>query len=280
MSSPRPLDLQLPPAIRRALARHGEHRIEQVLRFLEQARRPCVAIESVRVASAPLTRSALGRLLRRPTHPPVLGALESKFGGVPYREPEDEHPWSGWTFIGQVNLAQVPEVPGAPRRGLFGLDYGPLTADGGWRVRWYPHPSDSRLDPAAALPPSFGSWETRMLFELCWSLPQGHAWRAPLPEGDAELEELWEEWVPAGSVDEENVHRLFGHRAAGLDEHYGIEPAEGVSTDIRDYEQLFRMTFDNTADFGLGTNWLHVVVPTTDFAAGDLERAIVVGANY
>lgn len=277
-SPPHHIDLQLPPDIRSALARHGEHHVERVVRFLEQTRRPCVTIQSARVASAPLSQGMLGRFLRRPVHPPVLGALDSKLGGIPYREPKDVHPWDGWSFICQVNLAQVPRVPGAPREGLFGLDCGPL--NGGWRVRWYPSPSEEHLDGAAVLPPSFGPWETRMHFEVRWSLPQGDAWHAPVPDGDAELSELWEEWTPAGSVNSQDEHRLFGHRAAGLDDHYGIEPGEGVSTAIQDYEQLFRMTFDNAADFGLGTNWLQVMVPSADFARGDLQRAIVVGTPY
>lgn len=280
VKEPRPIDLQFPPAIQRLLARHGEHVSNNLLGFLEQARRPCVAITSARVASAPLSQGMFGRLLRRPTHAPVLGALESKFGGIPYREPSDSHPWDDWTFVCQVNLAQVPEVPGAPQRGLFAVDMGPATVDGGWRVRWYPTPSDARLGEAAVPPPSLGRWETRMQFALQWSLPGGDAWCAPLPAGDAELAELWSEWEPAGSVDDEDEHRLFGHHSAGLDHHYGIDPDEGVSTDIRDYEQLFRMTFDNAADFGIGTNWLHVMIPRGDYTEGDLRRAIVVGTNY
>ena len=43
---------------------------------------------------------------------------------------------------------------------------------------------------------------------------------------------------------------------------------------------LWRITFDNVADFGWGTNWVYVIVHRDDLAEDRLDRALVTGANY
>jgi len=272
-----PPTLRIPEDIRVELAKHGPELIAKVEAFLEGAPRPCVAVTSERVATAPQRRSLLGGLIGGPTAEPTLGALVSKFGGRPYRERGDGHAFEGVRFICQINLADVPPVSGAPREGLFALDID--WREGGYRVRWYPHPTAASADDVASTPTPLGKWEARMRFASSWSLPGGDAWHAPLP-ADESLWELWSEWEPPGFVDGEGGHVLFGHRAAGLDEHYGIETGPGLSPDIGDYEQVFRLTYDNQADFGIGTNWFHVMTPVRDYERGDLSNAIVVGANY
>ena len=73
---------------------------------------------------------------------------------------------------------------------------------------------------------------------------------------------------------------MFGHRAAGLDDHRTFEAPEGRSDDIREYEMLLRLDFDTAADLSWGTNALYVVIHRDDLAAGQLDRAVVTVASY
>jgi hypothetical protein len=77
----------------------------------------------------------------------------------------------------------------------------------------------------------------------------------------------------------DDFHRMLGHKNCGLDEHYGFEPPLGCTDDIEDYELLLRLTYDNTAGFHWGTNWMYLLVPTEDLSRGDLDRIVVTGAN-
>jgi hypothetical protein len=86
-----------------------------------------------------------------------------------------------------------------------------------FRVRWYPNPKHCAAQ-AGTQPMSVAKWESRLCFREGWSLPGGDAWHAPLPAGDRELWEVWNDWSPAGYPDDERneCHRLFGTRAERL----------------------------------------------------------------
>ncbi|MCY1041598.1 DUF1963 domain-containing protein [Corallococcus sp. bb12-1] len=209
---------------------------------------------------------------------PVLGILDSKFGGAPYAEEADLR-WEGFRFLGQLHFARIQDLPPElPRHGLFALDLknrGPFSQ--AFRVRWYPAPSEARAR-SFPLPRSVGPWEARMSFESGWSLPGGRAWDAPLLAEDAELQEHWSDWDPDGFLMDElgaGVHRLGGHRSAVLDEQEDPLPPSGHTP----YMQLWRINYDNPAGFHWGTNWVYVLIHPEDLAAGRLERAVVTSAN-
>jgi hypothetical protein len=42
---------------------------------------------------------------------------------------------------------------------------------------------------------------------------------------------------------------------------------------------LWRITFDNTAGFHWGSNWVYVIIHPDDLLAGRLDQAVVTGAN-
>lgn len=212
---------------------------------------------------------------RRPAQP-VLGLLDSKFGGTPYVE-EADLPWKGFRFLGQLHFARIPDLPPElPRHGLFALDMkvsGPVSQ--AFRVRWYPEPSEARAR-SFPLPQGVGRWEARMSFTQGESLPGGNAWEAPLRDEDAELQARWNDWAPEGFLEDERgkgPHRLGGHRSAGLDEHEDLIPPSVPSA------QLWRIHFDNAAGFHWGTHWLYVLIHPEDLAAGWLERSVVTIAN-
>jgi hypothetical protein len=236
-------------------------------------------VTSERAASYPLKRGILGRLLSLPTSAPVLGRTESKFGGFPYWEERDLN-WKGIAFLGQVNFGDIPDPPpGAPARGILAVDM-VQTWKNPFRVRWYPNPRDSAAQ-SGEQPSCVGRWESRLCFREGWSLPGGEAWHAPLPAGYGALWDAWLNWTPQGYLEDERneCHRLFGHKSGALDEHYGFESRENRSDSIDDYEMLWRITFDNTAGFSWGTNWVYVIIHKDDLRAGRLDQAVVTGAN-
>ncbi|MBE4749498.1 DUF1963 domain-containing protein [Corallococcus sp. ZKHCc1 1396] len=211
---------------------------------------------------------------------PVLGVLDSKFGGTPYVE-EANLAWKGFRFLGQLHFARIQDLaPDLPRHGLFALDHevrGPFSER--FRVRWYPDPSEARAR-SIPLPWTVGRWEARMSFAPGWSLPGGNAWESPLPKEDMELLSHWTDWEPEGFLEDQlepGVHRLGGHRSAGLDEHEAPPPPAGQAP--ASYVQLWRINSDNPAGFHWGTNWVYVLIHPEDLAAGRLERAVVTIAN-
>ena len=272
--------LELPKNLRDLIAKHGNNLIERVERFLDAAPRRCTYVTSERVASHPLKRTGLGRLLRRPTSAPSLEVLRSKFGGLPYFE-EPDLVWKEFGFLGQVNFGEIDDRPSdAPSEGILAVDRAPVKT-GSFRVRWYPHPTEAAAQ-RVGLPICVGRWETRLRFRPGWSLPGGNAWHSVLPQGNEELWDAWNDWSAEGYLDDERneCHRILGHRSAGLDEHYGFEPPPGGSDSVEDYEMLWRITFDNPAGFAWGTNWVCIIVHREDLPAGRLERAVSTGANY
>lgn len=273
------LDLEIPPAIRARLESHGPATVARVEDYLRRSQRPCLAVTSERVAAGPLHPSLWGRVRGQGPHPPVLGPLASKFGGTPYRERDDGHDWDGWTFVCQVNIAELPPVPEAPTSGLFAIDAG-SRARCGFRVRTYAEPSDERYAPLPATPRSMGRWEARMRFEPAWHLPVGSAWEAAIEEDDDDLAEMWFDWFPTGPIDDGSVHRVFGHRCAFFEDEEMPAPFTSREVDYTTFAALFRMTYDNVADFGLGTNWVNVLVPEAACADGRLEGAVVAVTNW
>lgn len=130
------------------------------------------------------------------------------------------------------------------------------------------------------MPRFFGNWETRLEFAPSWTLPQGNELEALWPLRDVAWYDYEASDPPGYNTDGFDAHhRVLGHKSSGLDEHYGFEPPPGCSADIADYECLLRLTFDNNAGFHWGTNWIYVIVPRADLAAGELGRLVVTGAN-
>ncbi|AEI63714.1 DUF1963 domain-containing protein [Corallococcus macrosporus] len=276
--------LELPEDLRRMLRSHSPELESDIERFLETAPAPCLYIRSERVARSPLRPSLLHRLMGHRAARPVLSALDSKFGGIPYVE-EADLTWDGFHFLGQLNFAQLGDTPATvPRHGLFALDRDLRAPDGSphsFRVRWYPEPTEARARPVSP-PPCVGRWETRMRFSAGWSLPGGDAWEAPLSSSDAQLRDTWNDWTPAGYLEDEQspgLHRVSGHRSAGLDEPSAFVPPHGRGRDLQEYTQLLRVAFDSASGFHWGTSWAYVLIHPEDLARNQLERAVVAWAN-
>jgi hypothetical protein len=276
-SSITPPPLRFPDPVRADLDKHRAGLADETERNLHAHIRPCVAVTAERVSAAPLRRSALRRLFGAREASPVLGVMESKFGGLPYCEEIED--WEHHSFLGQIDLDRATGVfpDGTPKlSGLLRFDV--AFDERLLRVRWFREPSPDRA--IAAAPRSVGNWETRLRFGLTWTLPEG-----------SELEALWplrepawfeyDAFYPPGynTDDRDDFHRLLGHKSSGLDEPSNFKPVRGAPQAIADYEQLLCITYDNTADFGWGTNWLYLLVPREDLARGDLSRIVVTGAN-
>jgi hypothetical protein len=274
-----PPALELTPAMRALLESRGGDLVARAERFMASAPRRCTFVTSERVSAHPTRRGWLGRALGMPRSRPVLGPLQSKFGGRPYHEePLD---WSEAAFLGQLNFAELPSAPsGAPERGILGLDTDP-TAVGVFRLRWYASPAEDRALPKDGIP-TVGKWEVRMRFHEGWSVPAGKALDPLRPEADdIAVWTAWNEWAPPGYGEpSEGCHQILGHRSAGLDEHSGFQPRPGRSDRIEDYEMLWRITYDNAAGFHWGTNWVYVIIHRDDLASGRIGHAIVTVANY
>lgn len=251
--------------------------------------RPCVKLRTERVGTTPIRGTLLDRMFGRPAPRPVLPALASKYGGIPYAERESEI--FGGTFLGQINFAEVVEalrkedfpIPhGMPRAGLLAVDrVKNLAAPGdafSARTRWYPSPEEGRPCDTSAMP-SVGKFEAVIGFGGSWSL-QGMDWFDAVAEDDGELHEYMIDYQAAGiDEDPDAAHKLFGHANEVLNEHYGFTPAPGRSSSIRDYALIWRIAFDNAAGFSWGTNWLYVIIHNDDLRDGAFQNAIVTAAN-
>ncbi|MGE0868861.1 MAG: hypothetical protein AB7P03_09870 [Kofleriaceae bacterium] len=122
MNEPPPIDP--PDEILQLLARHPSNDADRVLEFLRTCARPCTYVTARRVADEPLRRSGLGRLVGRSTAQPQLGPERSKFGGRPWVA-ADEPPFGPFSFIGQINFAEIPNVPSEwPSRGIRAIRTG------------------------------------------------------------------------------------------------------------------------------------------------------------
>lgn len=259
--------------------------------FLSQRGRPCVYFESTRAADLPLQRSGLGRLLKRPIAAPRLPLLQSKFGGTPYVTANDGPAMKDRRFLLQINLAEVTNLPEPfPSRGLFSVDMVPpkLTNRRWFAIRFDPDPAEGR---AVALPEPvacIGNYEASLRFLPGLSYEPSE-WEAVFANQDDDaLKDAWSDCeyelntvigaVPT-DVGEER-HRLGGHRTSVLNEDEDLPVPPGYSKDPRDYELLLWITYDNTADFGWGSNVAYVLIHRDDLAAGRLERAFDAPQNY
>jgi uncharacterized protein YwqG len=279
----------IPEKLQNRLLAAGSEVLGRVESFLATSARPCVYFDSERVGELPLRHGVIGRLLKRPLATPQLPVLASKFGGRPYVPAVDVPLMRNRTFLLQINLEEVPELPAPiPQRGLLAVDMDPSTGIYRWvNVRYYPDPSEAQ---AADLGPTdcVGKYEAVLRYVPGLSYPEGEVWESVLAGGDAVTRELWDEWQ--FEIDgtphiaqkrwrhSEEVHRIGGYRTCAQDD-APFEPPEGLPADIAQYELLLRISFDNTADFGWGSNTLYLVIHRDDLAAGRLERAFGAPAN-
>jgi hypothetical protein len=285
MPSPDPPPVRFPDPVRQDLEAERAGLADETERVFAAHVRPCVAVTAKRVAAAPLRRSWLASLFGAKPSAPVLGPLESKFGGAPYCEGDED--WTAHRFLVQIDLVRATAVlpdDAAKLTGLLRIDFGSgpkstteTALSDVLRVRWFREPALARARPVAA--ECVADWETRLEFALGWTLPEGNALEALWP-----LKRPWYEYDrfdPPGYNEDgsDQFHRMLGHKSGGLDEHYGFTPKPGCSDDIDDYECLLRITYDNAAGLSWGTNWLYVLVPRDDLARGDLSRCVGTGAN-
>lgn len=265
MRSPRPT-LELPDHVRAMLARHDASAVQRIEQFLETSARSCAYFTSRRVSERPLKRGVLGRLTGSSKAEPQLGPMRSKFGGRPFVT-AGELPWGGFTFLAQINFAEVgAPVDGLPAAGILAIDADDAEL-AAFRVRWYPEPAETAgADPGPVA--SFGDYEAEIEFTPAWSWPVGRRWRSAIPDGDDDLEEAWAACEPDG-FPHECDHRLGGHRSAGLDE------VRDLPRKIGEYEVLLCFTHDTAAGYAWGNNWVYVILHRDDLAEGRLDRAVV-----
>ena len=280
MRSPPPL--AIPAEQRTRLNAYREGFADELENTLRELPRPCVYVRSVRTSEVPLRRSFLGKKLGAKVARPLLAATASKFGGQPYAEKEED--WRDRRFLGQIDLAEASaNIPGLSLRGILRLDL-PRDSRSSQEllaVTWFNEPAGSRAVEQFDVE-SFGKWETRLEFSPGWSLPHSdREWFSLLPKELDGLWDFWNDWQPEGfnEDDGDDFHRMLGWPSEGLEEHYGFRAPAGCTDNIQDYEMLLRLTYDNQAGFGWGTNWVYVLVPRDDFGHGDLSRAVVTGAN-
>jgi hypothetical protein len=275
-----PPPVRFPDAVRRDLDAHRPGLADETERTMATHVRPCVAMTAHRVSRAPLRRSPVTRLFGAREAEPVLGVMESKLGGTPYCETDDD--WTRHVFLGQIDLAQATAVLPADAVRLTGMLRIDLCSGASFteavRVRWFRQPSTTRA--IAATPTSVGNWEARLDFKLVWTLPEGDALEAIWPLRNPPWSE-YERFFPTGYNADgfDEFHRMLGHRSSGLDDHHGFSPPPGCSDDIASYECLLRMTCDNAAGIDWGTNWLYLLVPREDLACADLSRIVATAAN-
>ena len=116
----------------------------------------------------------------------------------------------------------------------------------------------------------------RLKFKSGWSLPHNERdWFSLLPKELDGLWDFWNEFEPEGFNDDnrDEYHTILGWPAGGLDDHSGFTAPPGCRDDINDYEMLVRLTFDNVAGFGWGTNWVYVLAPKSDILVTPSARA-------
>lgn len=267
-----PPDLELDQNIVDELNAVCDIQPKQVLERARQGLRPCLLLRSRRASDLPLKHEGLKAWFKRPTASPILDLLNSKFGGIPYDEGSD---WAGFQFLGQINFAQAhADHLGFPTTGLLAIDRGPE-----FRVRWYPTPESARATPVQV--PSVGRYECKMMFEPAWSMPATDAEFLALFEGfPQDALDVLVDWLPDTQLGTGEGHQLGGWPAAGLFDHYGFTPPDGLPEDLAAWTMILRLDFDAQAEFAWGSNVLYLIAPNQDVTRGDLGRAMVVAANY
>jgi hypothetical protein len=146
----------LPSDVREALDAYRRGLADQLEATARDRRRPCVYFRSKRIADAPLRRGWLGRVLGGKAAEPKLPSTASKFGGIPYTEGEED--WNGWRFLGQLDLSEAGKLlPRYSLSGLLRIDSSDAPLSEGFRVRWFPEPTESKAHPVEVI--SVGKWE-------------------------------------------------------------------------------------------------------------------------
>lgn len=239
--------------------------------MMRELAQPCIKITSERVSDRPLRRNPLVSLFGGKAAEPVLGVTESKFGGIPYCDPDES--WDDARFLGQIDLEAATALLPAhvPRlKGLLRLDMRPQLS-----ARWFPEVDRTRS--VVARPRSHCEFEARLCFELGWTIPEGDALEMLWPRGDTPYYE-YDAFFPLGYNDDaDESHRLLGHRSSGLEDPYWESKPQGL--EVADCDFLLRLQLDDAARFDWGSNWQYVVVPRDDLRRGDLSRAAVCSAN-
>ena len=81
--------LRFPDPVREDLEAHRSGLAEETERMMRELAQPCIKITSERVSDRPLRRNPLVSLFGGRAAEPVLGVAESKFGGMPYCDPDE-----------------------------------------------------------------------------------------------------------------------------------------------------------------------------------------------
>jgi hypothetical protein len=287
MTSAPPFLNRVSAGVRKELLRASPEVLARAQEFLSRAGRPCVYFDSVRAADAPLRRGPIGRLLQKPVAAPRLPVLQSKFGGVPYLTAGEVPLMKDRRFLLQINLAEVPELPAPlPRTGLFCVDMVSSAPYYRWfGIRFHPDPAEALAAPPAGQVDSVGDYEASLRFMPGASYSSAD-WESVFADQDHRLQDAWSDCeygidnVTGGrpSSTREEPHRLGGYRTSVLEEDT-FRPPDGYPPDIREYELLLRLPFDNTAGFGWGSNVPYILIHRDDLAAGRLERAFDAPAN-
>jgi hypothetical protein len=282
-----PFLTRVPERIRKVLVRASPEVLSRAEAFLVRSARPCVYFDSRRVDDLPLRRGLIGGLLNKPVAAPKLPLLQSKFGGTPYVTEADLPSMKGRRFLVQINFAEVPELPAPfPGAGLFCVDMVEGAPHGRWfGIRFYSDPSEPLAVRPATPVRCVGKYEAEIRFMPGVTYPPDE-WEAIFADQEDELQEAWSECefeidnVTEGPADpsREEMHQLGGHRPWILEDSM-FQPPDGYSKDVKEYELLLRLPFDNQAGFGWGSNVAYIVIHRDDLAAGRLERAFDVPAN-
>jgi hypothetical protein len=251
---------------------------ECILKVLNDLR-PCVRLKTERANNTPIHGTLISRMFGKSPPHPLLDVLCSKYGGMPYYENDIEI--KNCTFIGQINFAEVtahltagghPIPVGMPRHGLLAVDE--IGDCMNARTRWYDNPK--KIDLRYININQKARYETKIHFTHGLSL-RGLDYFDCIPKDDGELWDLMNDLEIKG-IDEDE-HILFGHTWSTLNEHYGFTPKVGRSNNIKDYQMIWRISWDNQSGMGFGTNWYYVIIHKQDLEHGQFENSIVTAAN-
>ena len=269
-----PPHVELPAKIVEALEIYGRDAGE-VTRKVRQLARPQARLVTERVGSRPLSRGRAGRRLFG-VSPPILGPLDSKFGGSPYAEEDQVRP--GRRFFGQLNFDAMPETH---LRGLLRidrLDKPTPAAPLGVVTQWYPA---TPPQPERPYQVSACKWEASIRAEWGWSRPDDQRWFDLFPDHD-DVWDMWNEWIPEGFLEIGEGHQLLGYAPA---HGWPPKPVQEVATPTlaptEDWRLLLRLDADPNAgfDWGRKRKGLYLFVPARDLANGDLRRVTVTSAK-
>ncbi len=216
---------------------------------------------------------------------PSLQPWQSKIGGVPYLPKGIPFPVNQegeqLFFLGQVNFAEVPSLPGFPAQGilqfyifddgLYGMNPDDPEAQHNFRVLFYPEP---QRDPGALLA-DFSFLRKYGDLPLDSSLSLGMGFEAAsglMPEADFRFDDLFgedffgrfgaEEWSVAEAYN--HISDAAGHRIGGY--------AEFTQEDPRSPEDPMELLFQIDTDSKNGIRWGDMGVANFFIRPQDLEQ--------